>query len=157
VRMERGIGEFVLHDTTLASLALEALPGTDVAADWQNRPRRIGGLVSLKATGACDLCSVSRHRFRPRGQLKDASLFPVAIPNHSGETAAAVLIGRFPRALVPRKPPVSLSILSCTAPNSRTRLVFSHFIPYFYSSISPREGIWKTPSRKLPFGRFQFL
>jgi hypothetical protein len=97
VRMERGIGEFVLHDTTLASLALEALPGTDVAADWQNRPRRIGGLVSLKATGACDLCSVSRHRFRPRGQLKDASLFPVAIPNHSGETAAASSSAAFPR------------------------------------------------------------
>jgi len=33
--MERGIGEFVVHDTTLASLALDAPPGTDVVADLQ--------------------------------------------------------------------------------------------------------------------------
>ena len=33
-----------------------------------DRPGHIGGFVSLEATGARDLCSVSRHRFRPRGQ-----------------------------------------------------------------------------------------
>jgi uncharacterized membrane protein len=35
VRMERGIGDFVVHDTLLASLALEVPPGTEVIAAVQ--------------------------------------------------------------------------------------------------------------------------
>jgi uncharacterized membrane protein len=35
VRMERGIGAFVVHDTTLASLALEDPPGKEIIADLQ--------------------------------------------------------------------------------------------------------------------------
>ncbi|MDZ7695699.1 MAG: DUF2254 domain-containing protein [Deltaproteobacteria bacterium] len=35
VRMERSIGEFVVHDTTLASLALEDSPGKEIIADLQ--------------------------------------------------------------------------------------------------------------------------
>jgi uncharacterized membrane protein len=35
VRMERGIGEFVVHDTVLASLALEGAPENEVIADLQ--------------------------------------------------------------------------------------------------------------------------
>ncbi len=41
---------------------------------------------------------------------KDASLFPVAIPNHSGELQLPSSIDRFPPALVPRKPPEGESI-----------------------------------------------
>jgi uncharacterized membrane protein len=35
VRMERGIGEFVVHDTALAALALEAPPEKEIIADLQ--------------------------------------------------------------------------------------------------------------------------
>jgi uncharacterized membrane protein len=35
VRMERGIGEFVVHDTALASIALEAPPGEEIVAHLQ--------------------------------------------------------------------------------------------------------------------------
>ena len=35
VRMERSIGEFVIHDTTLVSLALESPPGKEITTDLQ--------------------------------------------------------------------------------------------------------------------------
>ena len=56
-----------------------------------DRPGGIGGFVSLEASGAGDLRTVSRQSISSTWTTKDASLFPVAIPNHAGKMQLALL------------------------------------------------------------------
>ena len=62
---------------------------------------RIGGSVSLEATGAPSLWGIDFVHV----DNKDASLFPIAIPNHAGKMQMAMLHRPLYPALIPRKRP----------------------------------------------------